>query len=140
MLGESVREPGPPLPLLTVFAVSIEDGSVVTDAVIAFNGDVADLDENGAAATTWYERSITVRAEAAGYAPNRVEVDVVECMVRLIITSILPVEQLQELEEKNPSAFEVIADAYWQQVLEPWVREQWETHGADAATVDDHVN
>jgi hypothetical protein len=74
-MGESVRDPGPPLPQLTVMAVSLEDGSVVTDAAIAFNGNVVSLDESGVAATTWYERSVTVRAEAAGYAPNRLEVE-----------------------------------------------------------------
>jgi len=74
VVGESVRDPGPPIPQLVVVAVSTEDGSVVADARIAFNGDVAPRDDSGAASTDWYERSITVRAEASGFEPTRVEV------------------------------------------------------------------
>ena len=56
VVGESVREPGPPLPELMVLAVSADDGSVIDDAVISFNGENAAA--GSTAATTWYERSI----------------------------------------------------------------------------------
>jgi len=73
--GESVRDPGPPIPQLSVMVISEEDGSPVTDAVISFNGELAAADGTGSAAASWYERSITVRAEAVGFEPARVEVD-----------------------------------------------------------------
>ncbi|MEE8330197.1 MAG: putative glycoside hydrolase [Acidimicrobiia bacterium] len=75
VIGESARDPGPPIPQLVVVALSTEDGSVIPDAVIAFNGDVASLDESGAASTDWYEKTITVRAEASGFEPTRVDVE-----------------------------------------------------------------
>lgn len=72
--GETVRGPGPDLPSLRVQVLASDTADPVTDAVIEFDGDPRRVDDTGSAVVEWFEREVTVRAEAPGFEPKRVDV------------------------------------------------------------------
>ncbi len=72
--GETVRDPGPPPVTLQVRVVSAEDLAPVEGAEVTFDGESKATGPTGTASVIWYERSITVRARAAGFVPERLDV------------------------------------------------------------------
>lgn len=71
--GETVRDPGPPQPVVDVNVRSADDGLSLVAATVEFDGDEVAVDEAGSATVEWNDRAITVRASAPGYEPQRVE-------------------------------------------------------------------
>ena len=71
--GETVRDPGPPQPMISVTVQAADDARVLAGAQLEFDGDQELADEAGTAQVAWYDRDITVRALNPGYEPQRVE-------------------------------------------------------------------
>ncbi|MDH3469746.1 MAG: hypothetical protein OEM94_00355 [Acidimicrobiia bacterium] len=72
--GETVRDPGPPQPMIAVQVLAADDSRALAGAKVEFDGDDALADEAGTAQVGWYDRDITVRALNPGYEPQRIEV------------------------------------------------------------------
>lgn len=74
VVGENVRPPEPPPPVVTVNVLAADDGTTPGGVEVRFDGEVAVADVNGSATASWLDRPLTITAQAPGFTPASLDV------------------------------------------------------------------
>ncbi len=90
VLGESVRQPDPPPPMVEVRVTATDNLMPVEGATVAFGDHAVATSADGVAAGVWAGQPISVNVTAPGFVPSRI--DVVEMAGEPVEVSLQPVQ------------------------------------------------
>ncbi len=90
VVGESVRQPDPPPPMVEVLVTATDNLMPVPGATVAFGAQAVATSDDGVAAGVWAGEPISVEVTAPGFVPSRI--DVVEMTPEPVEVSLQPVQ------------------------------------------------